>query len=790
MLTSVRFWGIFWIDARSKSSITNGFAHIARRCGQHDDSLEGAISWLQNTRHSWLLILDNADNADLDLGQFLPAGRKGSILITTRLAECAKYHTAGHADCYERLSRETATTLLLKACDIELSLRGAHEDNAHGVVDLLGCHALAVIQAGAAISQGLCNLREYKDMFLTQRRTLFDCFPKQARSEYGGVYATFEVSVTHLASRDDPTGEDALELLNFYASMHSTDFPEAAFEQVWINSRDETVISSDLNADGEEDIGKLSLWHVSNLPTLMINNSDDINLHKLRIRKARSLLVSLSLVTFDSDRGTTHMHPVSHFWSRDRLQKQEKSKAGINGLCVLSLSMKDPHNLDFDQLRSQLQPHIESMAYLLKEMDSQESNCYFQQSIYRLAWAMYILKCDSALFHLLQMIPVLVDSSWIRTENGQAIQLLHGLYMTEFGDASKAVILLEQVNEARAQTLAADDSRYITSQHELAAAYLKNEDTIRAIEIFERVVHVRNKTLDPEDRVLLSSQHELARAYMGVEENDKAIAILETVVEIRTRTQRPEHPERLTSQHVLARAYMGVEENDKAIAILETVVEIRTRTQRPEHPERLTSQHVLARAYMEVEEKDKAIAILEPVVEIRSRTLRPEHPNLLSSQHELASAYLSVEENEKAIALLEKVVEIRTTRLRPEHPNLLTSQHELARAYKRIGKTADAIALLEKVVEIEAETLRADHSDRVASIYALAQGHYYSGNDERALQLARSIEDVAQNRGGSKWADWNAELIDYILKEMEEMRLEETRMEEMRLEELRLQEVD
>ena len=790
MLTSVRFWGIFWIDARSEGSITNGFAHIARRCEQHDDSLEGAISWLQNTRHSWLLILDNADNADLDLGQFLPAGRKGSILITTRLSECAKYHTAERPDCYERLSRETATMLLLKACGIGISVRVAHEDNAYAVVDLLGCHTLALIQAGAAISQGLCHLREYQEMFLNQRRILFESFPKQARSDYGGVYATFEVSATYLASLVDPIGKDALELLNFYSSVHYTDFPEAAFKEVWINSRDETLVRSDLNADGEENIRKLSPWHVSNLLTFMINPSDDINLQKLRFRKARSLLVSLSLVAFDSDRSTTHMHPVTHFWSKDRLQKQETSKAGMNGLCVLSLSMKDPYTLNFDQLRSELQPHIESIACLLKKKDFKMSMVYFQQSIYRLGWAVYRLRCDSALFDLLQMNPVLADNSWTRTVNGQEIQYLHGLYMSEFGDSSKAVTLLEQVSAIRAQTLVAEDWRCIASQRALAIAHLANEDMIRAVEIFERIVHVQEKMFGPEDGILLRSQHELAGAYISAEENDKAIALLKTVVEIRITTLGPEHPNLLTSQHQLSRAYLSVGENEKAIVLLEAVVEVRIRTLRPDHPDLVTSQHVLAKAYLSKEENEKAIALLERVVGIRTRALRPEHRDLLSSQHELARAYLSVRENEKAVALLEKVVEIQMRTLRAEHTDSLHSQHELARAYMQAGDNDKAIALLEPVVEIRSRMLRVDHPDRVESIFTLTQCHYRDRNYERALQLARSIENVAQNRRGDLFADWNTELIGYILEDMEEERLEKMRLEEERLKELRLQEVD
>ena len=766
------------------------------------------MSWLQNTTHSWLLILDNADNEDLDYAQFLPAGKNGSILITTRLLECRKHQTVGQ-DNYEGLSQETAIELLLKACGIERSSRRAHEDNARAVAELLGCHALAIIQAGAAISQNLCGLVEYGDTFVRQRRALFECFPKQERSEYGGVYATFEVSATYLKARDDQIAKDALQLLNFYAFMHFTDFPEAAFEEAWKNSMDEDVVSSCLNSDDEEDIEMLAPWHVSHLPTFLRPNLNDINLDKMRLRKARSLVTSLSLVDFDPARGTTRMHPVSHFWSRDRLQMPEESMtARLNGLSVLSLSIKYPRVTDIGVLVSHLQPHIESIAYSLSEWDSRECNFNFQQSIFRLGYAMYHLSCSSALFELLQTIPIQADDSWIRTQNGQEIHILHGRSMRDYGDAGKAVVLLEKLSEVQEQTLAAEDPKFLSSQHALPRAYLDIQETTKAIELFERIVHIRNEIFGPEHGKSLESQHELARAYLEIEETAKAIALLELVVEIEARTLRPEHPYHLASQHELARAYLNIEETAKAIALLEPVVEIVARTLRPEYPQRLASQHELARAYLKVGETAKAIALLEPVVEIKARTLRPEHPDRLTSQHELARAYLKVEETAKAIALLESVVEIKARTLRPEHPERLVSQYTLARAYLKVeetakaiallepvveinartlrpdhpdrltsqrtlaraylltGETAKAIALLESVVEIRARTLSEDHVDRVGSIYQLSACHRRAGNYERALQLARSIESVARNRPGQELADWNAEMIGYILEDM------------------------
>ena len=711
------------------------------------------MSWLQNTSHSWLLILDNADNEDLDYAQFLPAGKNGSILITTRLLECRKHQTVGQ-DNYEGLSQETAIELLLKACGIEMSSRRAHEDNARAVAELLGCHALAIIQAGAAISQNLCGLVEYGDTFVRQRRALFECFPKQERSEYGGVYATFEVSATYLKARDDQIAKDALQLLNFYAFMHFTDFPEAAFEEAWKNSMDENVVSSCLNSNGEEKIWGLAPWHVSHLPTFMRPNLNDINLDKMRLRKARSLLTSLSLVAFDPARGTTRMHPVSHFWSRDRLQMPDDSMtARLNGLSVLSLSRKYPYASDIDVLVSLLQPHIESIAYSLSEWDSQKCNFHFQQSIYRLSYAMYRLNCSSALFELLQMIPIQADETWIRTENGQEIHFLHGTSMCDYGDAGKAVVLLEKLSEVQEQTLAAEDSevqeqtlaaedpKFLYSQHELARAYLKIEETTKAIELFERIVHTQYETLSPEHHFRLASQHELARAYLRIEETAKAIALLEPILEIRARTLRPEHPDRSASQHNLAAAFLKIEETAKAIALLKPVVEIQARTLRPEHPDRLRSQHELARAYLDIGRTAKAIALLEPVVEIQARTLRPEHPDHLRSQHELATAYLDIGRTAKVIALLKPVVEIQARTLRPEHPNRLTTQHVLAEAYLEVGETAKAIALLESVMEIEAKTLRPEH-DYLASQHNLAGAYLKVGETAKAIALLELVMEI------------------------------------------------
>ena len=651
-----RFWGIFWVNAQSEDSITNGFADIARTCDHQDRSLEGMMMWLQNSHHSWLLILDNADNEDVDLAQFLPAGRNGSILITTRLTECTKHQTVGN-DCYERLEQDTAINLLLKACEIGVDARSEHEDHARAIVELLGCHALAVIQAGAAISRGLCDLTEYTDIFRVQRQDLLEFSPKQAQSEYGGVYATFEVTAKYLEGRDDQVAKDALQLLNFYAFMHFSDFPESAFNEAWKNSRDAAVVSSRLSPDDDENIGSLTRWHVDHLPIFMQKNWDDDGLDKLRINGARSLLASLSLITFDSARGgTTHMHPVTHVWSRDRLREPEMyTSASVGAFAVLSLCIRNPYVVDPLPISKQLQYHIESIAYSRKEWDHPIHGFHLQQSIFRLANVLYRLQCDSALHGMLRGIPLKENEAWIRTENGQMISFLHGRYMNEFGDAERAVLLLERLTKVLLEALDADSLRVLSSQQTLAIAYLKIQDTSKAIPLLERIVHIYNRTLSPEESDRLSAMHALARAYLEMEETTIAINLLEEIVKIETETLRPEHPERLKSQHELARAYLEANETDKAIVLFEEVVEMKTRTLRPEHHDRLASQHELARAYLSAKETDKAIALLEAVVGIRARTLKEDHPDRVRSTYTLVRCHYRARNYKRALGLARSV---------------------------------------------------------------------------------------------------------------------------------------
>lgn len=41
-------------------------------------------AWLSNQQKPWLLIIDNADDPDIDATRYFPGGERGTILLTTR----------------------------------------------------------------------------------------------------------------------------------------------------------------------------------------------------------------------------------------------------------------------------------------------------------------------------------------------------------------------------------------------------------------------------------------------------------------------------------------------------------------------------------------------------------------------------------------------------------------------------------------------------------------------------------------------------------------------------------
>ncbi len=301
-------------------------------CAKKDTSYPDAKLWLENVKKPWLLIVDNADDPALDLSQFIPSGNRGSILITTRNKECDVY---GTCSCYhfERLEFEDAVELLLKAAGC--GKRAEYVKQAQVLVgkDVLAHHALAIMQAGAFIRQGLCQIQDYHMEFKHQRKILLEHRPAQARSIYGDVYATFEVSATALRSSSERECAEALKLLEVLAFYHREKIPEELFIKAWAYSIKVMALKEDSS------ISHASRWHVENLNKVLHARALTNQLDLIRLQKARQALLSFSLINFNQETKEISMHPLVHAWAKDRLETSAQTNAWAVSLSILHLAI-------------------------------------------------------------------------------------------------------------------------------------------------------------------------------------------------------------------------------------------------------------------------------------------------------------------------------------------------------------------------------------------------------------------------------------------------------------------
>ncbi len=149
------------------------------------------------------------------------------------------------------------------------------------------------------------------------------------------------------------------------------------------------------------------------------------------------------------------------------------------------------------------------------------------------------------------------------------------------------------------------DRDRLVSEHELARAYLANNQVKKAVEVLENVVKIKATTLEPEDRDRLVSEHELARAYLEDRQVKRAIELLENVVQIKATTLEPEDRVRLVSEYELARALFSNGEAARATKLLEKVVETSESVLKPQDLLLVDSRDLLAKVYrsMKIEEE-------------------------------------------------------------------------------------------------------------------------------------------------------------------------------------------
>ncbi|KAI1482378.1 TPR-like protein [Daldinia eschscholtzii] len=740
-----RFWGVFWVDVSSDSTTKAGFSAIATTLGSKGTGVDDTRLALSNIdpKHPWLLILDNADDLNIDYQQYFPSGIRGAVIITSRNPGCRTYATVGSEDL-TGLNKEHCISLLQQRIKSASDLSEVDSDDAARVVDILGSHTLAILQAGAYIAHNYCSLKEYPDIFKEKRERLLKFNLTQDQSRYRNVYATLEASAEVLRSMQSKQAQDSLCLLQVLSALHYENMPLDVFQDAWNGAqevRDEA--EGEVEDDRVDYLNYLTDKHVSQLPDFLESHRDTWDAY--RMSQAVDLLESLALIRKSSiyKCDTVSMHPLVHSWINLRQTQTEREEYLDRGLCIFALSRY--YQADWRPYRSCIGPHV--LSLLEPGSFTQKALRDYLLAIYvQIGWLLDELRYDRELEELLEYIFSDLDIS--RNTPTERFLTLYELSSQnanqrgDTGDTESSVQLLEQIVQIKRSTLDETHPDRLNLEHNLARAYLKNGQLQEAINRFEYIIQIERSTLDETDPSRLTSQHNLARAYLENGQLQEAINLFEYIIQIERSTLDETDPNRLTSQHELARAYLENGQLQEAINLFEYVVQISKATLKETHPDRLASEGGLARAYLENGQIQEAINLFEYVVQIRKVILQETHPDQLASQHNLAGAYLKNGQLQEAINLFEYIIQIERSTLDETDPSRLTSQHNLARAYLENGQLQEAINLFEYVVQIRKVILQETHPDQLASQHNLACGYLANGQIQEAIGLLEQVVEI------------------------------------------------
>ncbi|KAL8949254.1 MAG: hypothetical protein Q9222_004628 [Ikaeria aurantiellina] len=286
------------------------------KCG---NSTEDFMRFLINATGHWLLILDNADDASLEVSAFFPAGNRGTVIVTTRDPDRRSHATVGSKEIHN-MKGDEAVTLLLKCA----GLPNSNEDlrrQALPIIKTLGYLALAVVHAGASIRQKVCRLADYLGFYTRYRKKLFSRRPQGGGTDYRyTVYTTWQISVEAIRKDcKDATARSALAFLNMFGFFHSDNIAEDMFHHFG-----EPIGCNLVVAEEAELLPDPSLWR-----------KEASGWDSLAFKEAMRLLSRYSLIQIHDTSGRISLHPLVHSWIRDSLDDRAHTVVWIITLSTL-----------------------------------------------------------------------------------------------------------------------------------------------------------------------------------------------------------------------------------------------------------------------------------------------------------------------------------------------------------------------------------------------------------------------------------------------------------------------
>ena len=748
---------IFWVDATTESSAKGSFQSISECIKAETDYLSNidarvafVLRMFTSWTVQWLMVFDNYDNPNtfLNIRDFFPQSERGAILVTSRHPDsnALVLSQSNHFLELSGLDKSAAVTLLIQQSQTNEVI----SEDAKEIVGRLGCHPLAITQAGAYIRKRKLPLCEFMDHYKRRKKMILESIPQLShyRKRLGNaeeetslsVFTTWELSFQQLQSELSENDAEA-KLLTLLAFFDEKDISEQ--------------LLSEFSADCEQisDSAKLLTWLNAFRSVESQWNSDLFEDSLLRLRDS-SLLQAFAR-RLD---GFYHasLHPLVKDWIHLRTDystsRENTCMAGILVADILRNSWQKEHFYLPLITKQNITSHIIALEegyqeYFVSQPYIPSNQTIFDDCIESQFWFAKFLR-ETGLYYLSEIL-----DQRLNAKNQKVLGLEHPSTLTSMGDLAltirnqgrwkEAEELFVQVMETSSRVLGLEHSDTLRSMANLAWTYHDQGRWKDAEELFVQVMETSSRVLGLEHPDTLTYMANLASTFWNQGRWKEAEKLEVQVMETRKRVLGLEHPSTLTSMANLASTFWNQGRWKEAEELEVQVMQTRKRVLGLEHPDTLTSMANLASAYRN-QVRWKEVEELEvQVMETRKRVLGLEHPDTLSSMANLASTFSNQGRWKEAEELEVQVMETSSRVLGLEHPHTLTSMANLASTYRNQGRWKEAEELFVPVMKTSSRVLGLEHPDTLNSMANLAWTFCHQGRWKEAEELEVQVMETS-----------------------------------------------
>ena len=606
---------LVWIEATRRASVLSGYAAATAAATGRDQasSCESVavqfLSWLGETSHSWLVVLDDlAGLASLD--GLWPAGPAGRVLVTSE----------DPAAVPRGMRVVPVGPFSLREASSYLSGRlSADPDKRHGAIELvqeLDLEPVALAQASAVIVSSPLSCREYQARFVRRREQLAQS--SGARPSAAAVTWMFSFE---RADQLAPGGPAQL-LLALTALLDGHGIPQTVFT---------APAAGAFLTGGSEALG-------SGEPA----------------RAALAALERGGLLTVEPATAppTVRISPVLQAALRAAMPEGLLDRAARAAADALLQAWPEPElpGWPASGLRS-------CVATLLQNAED-------------LLWAdgchPVLLRAGESLDRARLTEPAVDHWRDLATTSGRllgaehsdtmlACQRLAEAYLAA-GRADDAVPWFQWVLNSQIHKLGPDHHDVIEARRRLGHALVAARQHEEAIAVLERVVPECEQVFGPGHTDTLGARDELAAAYLAAGLYSEAITLYRGTLADRERTQGARHPQTMTTRQGLADSCLASGRPKEAVSVYKRVVNDRDRVLGPDHLDTIMARNSLGAAYQEMGKAAAAEWAYEQARAGFERVLGPRHPDTLRSCAELARVYIRLGRYGDARALMRDTV--------------------------------------------------------------------------------------------------------------------------------------